>query len=239
MKKILTILIILFSSFSLKSQISLQLGLFYKAKFEVMNIMIPNNELKKSPTYSGDNFYVISAGISIKRFEFELNYSNGYYTVRYDLKKEFSKYRFAGVSNLVEYNGSYGIGFNYFLMPMDKKINILPGIGVIYTKGSSSYSSSYIKKIKYNGDIVVRAFVDEQTKVSSNFYLMDTKLDFIYKPFYYFTGFIRIGYQWGVNTMGSISGWYEIDDKPRKFIKNSTKGTNLYLGIGIKVSFNL
>jgi len=239
MKKIFLFILFIVISNCIKSQKIIHFDVFYKAKLEIMHNMLSNNELSQNPVYAGENGFVLSGDFTFNRFLIFMEYSEDYYSVGYTLKKEFIKHAYVGVIESIGSNNTYGLGINYYLYPVKRKFNILSGFGISFFKRAKSFSSSHQIQRFRNSEIVVNAYVDEQTRLSKNYFFLSPRLELSYTPVYFLTLYFRTGFSVGFQTIGYTSGWYEIENRPRKYVKNSTKGSNIFFGFGSKINFIL
>ena len=242
MKKLSIFIILFLLTNILKSQISdLHFGVFYKTKLEMMEVLIPNEDLISNPYFFDDYYWVFSANMTYNRFLVSLEYSYEYYNVSYLLKRSKSVSGFIGSRQFVEYGNTYGMMISYYIFPVKNKFNILPGMGITYmnTSGSLSYFSGRLKTVTGNGEVKVLEQLYEYNREGAKYLFLKPKIEFTYTPLYFLTLFVQCGYNFGFKSMGYIEGWYKIEDNPQVNFKNSTKGDNIYFGIGGRVNFSL
>ena len=246
MKKISLMFSVFLAANVLLGQMALHFGVSNKSRFDFMHQNISNNELISNPYSFDDYYWVVSLGMSYNRFLFTLQYSNEDYKVGYRLKETYEYWN--GYHQFRDSGKNFGLSGSYYLFDVNKKINILPGIGITYFY-SSSYGSPYfvggdrLSEYDFNNGVKIDEFIFDDYRIDAGKYpyhiFLKPQIEFQYSPTYFLSLFIKTGFNIGFREIGRVRAWYQINENPKMDVDNSYFGNYLFIELGGKVNFKI
>ena len=240
MKKIFFVFFVILSNPGSAQKITgYSIGINYKNKHEIMEILRPNEYLYRKPDQDIHWYWNPYFGIKINdRWTFSLEYSHETIFAGYRLRHPKSSYGGGSVSVDIPY--MFTLNSSYSVINPSKRFNLSPGLGFTYVYSIYGRHRTFDGVDGWgqkndDGTLTVtqhRVFWKETYGFMKNYFLLNANLKFSYRIYKSIGITFNSGYVHGFRTIGYFKGWYKVGAEPKVDVLNASKGSNYYFSVG-------
>ena len=249
MKKNIVLLLLLFIGSLSNAQLieSVYFGADIKYKYEQMIELLPTKYLLDEDLRITYDDYSIPLYLGLRfrdRYFVEFGYLKEFYMAGYMTDNPIDLVE--GGANSIDIIHHLFINGGITLFRLGK-FSISPMISFLYGKSEYAYNRPlqlppYFNGKDNEGNYIITYSLNEwkvDNGLHKHYFFISPSIKLSYRVYNGLYLHFKSGYNKGFKTMGYYRGYFQINNEPKEYIENETKGNNYFFSIGLNFNFQL